>query len=431
MVTKLSQDILEDYLYKLNQFDVARERKAATPEHVLAILTARDEIHREITREDRTSLSFDPQRLIELDDRLRKNAGKMTKVVREKQLGRWRSSMGAGESAWWWWLEDAIDHPLDRFDGFFKLLVVMGWAINISLMINLAARFFSGGIGLAGVVAVALPSILGLLQIGSEFTKSGQVGFNRFLRFLRIPRQWREEIKLGLTIVILIGLCFLWSKLDYFSTLENISGEMNLQQRKFGQAEQNFLKAVALNPNGSTAHNNLGLLYDSLGQLDKAEKEYLIAITGNSLSVTSNLARLYIKQKKYSEAAALLSQALEKIEDQDKRESYGLKKKNEQEIISPQVQYDVYKNFGWVRLEQGHYEDAQALLEIALDKAKVSSMPSLNESTATAHCMLAMVLEKQKLPSKKEWRKCLSFGVSSNSDQDFWLFQAQKRLKNN
>ncbi|NJN48696.1 MAG: hypothetical protein HC805_01430 [Alkalinema sp. RL_2_19] len=109
--------------------------------------------------------------------------------------------MNPEEKAWWWWLERVTgNHPLNRLDGLWRLLMVAGWTANITLMVNLAAKFLGGGVGLAGVAAVALPSILGLLQIGTEFTKTGKEGFDQFLGMVRIPQQWREEVKLGLSV---------------------------------------------------------------------------------------------------------------------------------------------------------------------------------------------------------------------------------------
>ena len=55
---------------------------------------------------------------------------------------------------------------------------------------------FGWGVRLVGVAAVAVPSVLGLLQVGSEFTKVGKEGFDRFLGVIRVPQQWREEMKL-------------------------------------------------------------------------------------------------------------------------------------------------------------------------------------------------------------------------------------------
>jgi tetratricopeptide (TPR) repeat protein len=429
MVTKLSQDILEDYLYKLNQFDVARERKAATPEHVLAILTARDEIHREITREDRTSLSFDPQRLIKLDDRLRKNAGKMTKVVREKQLGRWRSSMGAGESAWWWYLEDAIDHPLDRFDGLVRFFTIVFWTVNITLMVNLAAKFLGGGVGLLGVAAVATPSILGLLQIGSEFTKSGQEGFNRLLRVVHIPKQWREELKLLLALGLFGFLCFLWMQLPEFSSRVNNSGINSFKAGKIGEAEQSFSKAIALYSDNSDAHYQLGILYDQLEQFEKAKKEYLTAVAGDSLGAYSRLGRLYIKERKYAQAVALLTQGLDKINE---KESISIDFGNLQQTVDSDTQYGLFKNLGWARLEQGRYEEAKSLLNIALSKTpKPEKNSNANDSInfGTAYCLLARVAERQKQDAQKFWSSCQQFGSASDTDQDSWLFQAEQTLK--
>jgi tetratricopeptide (TPR) repeat protein len=419
MATHTVSGILDDYASSLNQLEVARDKQKIRADHVLAILVIRDDVQRTIVADGCELSTAAVQRLIELDEQLRKNAGAMTQVVRERQLSRWRSTVNAEEKAWWWWLERVTgDHPLNRFDGLWKLLMVAGWTANITLMVNLAARFLGGGVGLAGVAAVALPSVLGLLQVGTEFTKAGKEGFDRFLGMVRIPQQWREEVKLGLTLAMFGLLCGMWLQLPEFSKAESRSGVKSFLAGKVGDAEQSFLKAIALDGDNADAHYNLGSLYDRLEQPDKAKKEYLIAIAGNLPDAYNNLARLYIKEKKpekYSQAAALLIQAIDKLDGQEK--------------IAPKVRYDLHKNLGWVRFEQKRLEEAREMLKVAIGIAEQSSSKSSVKPSA-AHCLLAQVLEQQKQPAVEEWRKCQKLGSVTEPDEDAWLYQAQQKLKN-
>lgn len=188
---------LDEYAASLKSLDAVKPPKKLRADQVLSVLVARDEVARSMGADDRDYFVGSVRRLIELDDRLRKSAGRMVRVIRTRELERWRSTVQPEESAWWWWLERVVvDHPLNRFDGVWRLMMVVGWTANITLMVNLAAKFLGGGVGLVGVATIAVPSVLGLLQVGSEFTKSGKEGFDRFLGVIRVPQQWREEMKL-------------------------------------------------------------------------------------------------------------------------------------------------------------------------------------------------------------------------------------------
>jgi tetratricopeptide (TPR) repeat protein len=413
---------LESYAVKLDQLEAMKGKKGKriTSSQVLEILVERDSVARAIADDGSRMTLIRVQRLLDLDERLRKSAGRIVWVLGERQIERWRSSIHPDEKAWWWWLERVVvDHPLNRLDGVWRLMMVVGWTANITLMVNLAAKFLSGGVGLAGVAAIALPSILGLLQVGSEFTKAGQVGFDRLLGRLRIPSQWREEVKLLLTLMMVGILVWTWLQLPEFSKAQNRSGKAKYAEGKgqIGEAEQDFLKAIALDSDNANAHYNLGDLHDRLEQSDKAKKEYLIAIAGDFPDAYNNLARLYIKEQKYAQAAALLWQGMGLLKERQDR----------QEKIDPKVQYDLHKNLGWVRLEQKRYDEAEDFLMTAV---ALGSSPEAVKfvNPSSAHCLLAQVLERQKQPAQEQWRKCQQLGSVTNPDEDSWLYEAQQKL---
>lgn len=419
----LRQRALDEYAVSLKSLDAVKSRKKLRAEWVLSILVARDEVQRSIAAEDHERSIAEVRRLIELDDRLRKGAGRMVRGVGIRQLERWRSTVNPEETAWWWWLERVVDHPLNRLDGLWRLMMVAGWTANITLMVNLAAKFLGGGVGLVGVAAIAVPSVLGLLQVGSEFTKSGREGFDRFLGVIRIPQQWREEMKLVITLGILVGLCMLWLQLPVFSKMESQSGVRSFAVGKLGDAEQSFQKAIALDAENVDAHYNLGSLYDYLEQPEKAKKEYLIAIAGNVPDAYNNLARLYIKEKKYPQAAALLIQ--------------GMSKQEKLEMIEARTRYSLAKNLGWVRLEQKREEEAQEWLKVAIGIAESTDGVKGSVNSGMAHCLLAQTMERQKqmvipVPGSLvngEWKKCRELGSITSPDEDALLYQADQKLK--
>lgn len=413
----LRQRALDEYAVSLKLLDAVKSRKKLRAEWVLSILMARDEVQRSMTTTEGQERSVaEMRRLIELDDRLRKGAGRMVRVVRTRQLERWQSTVQPEESAWWWWLERVVvDHPLNRFDGVWRLMMVVGWTANITLMVNLAAKFLGGGVGLVGVATIAVPSVLGLLQVGSEFTKSGKEGFDRFLGVIRVPPQWREEMKLVITVGIFAGLCVLWLQLPVFSKMESQNGVRSFAVGKLGDAEQSFQKAIALDGENADAHYNLGSLYDKLEQPEKAKKEYLIAIAGNVPDAYNNLARLYLQEKKYPQAAALLIQGMDK---QEKLES-----------IEAQTRYSLAKNLGWVRLEQKREAEAQEWLKVAIGIAESTEGVKVAINPGMAHCLLAQAMERQKQAAIGEWKMCRELGSVTNPDEDALLYQAHQKLK--
>ena len=78
------------------------------------------------------------------------------------------------------------------------------------------------------------------------------------------------------------------------------------------EADDNFKKAIALNPEEDITYVNYGNLLDQEGKKDEAVKAYLKAISVNSKNVEAhyNLGLLYVDQGKLKEAEFELSQAV-------------------------------------------------------------------------------------------------------------------------
>ncbi len=146
----------------------------------------------------------------------------------------------------------------------------------------------------------------------------------------------------------------------------NDCGVDNYLVKQYQLAQFYFQCALLLKPSYKKAHYNLGATYEKLHQLEKARSEYHIA-EGVS-EAYSNLARLYIQDKQYSEAIALLEKAFQK-------------KKAE---TDPLLRYALLKNMGWVLLEQQRYPEAETYLREAIE---------LMNTKAIAYKLLARLLE--------------------------------------
>jgi tetratricopeptide (TPR) repeat protein len=384
-------------------------------EQVLEVLKARDAVQVAL-KEHRSIPTSRLKKVIELDAVFREKAELITKAINcqtIEQFALWRESVHPPAEAWWWRLESlATPHPWDVCDWLWKCLTVAAWTANLSLLVNIATRFLSGGVGLGGAAAVIVPSILALLQASSELTKAGQEGFDKLLEKLKFPKQYREEAKLASALLLSGILIIIYFSLPLISNLYNRNGLKNYDERKLGEAEQDYLKAISMNADNIKAHYNLGNLYETWQDLEKAKKEYKIAVAGNLPQAYNNLARLYIQEKKYPQATFLLAQGL------------GLAKKKN---TAPEVIYSLFKNLGWVRLEQGRYEEAQQALQTALGIANNLEAAKLKPSAA--HCLLAQVLDKQKQPTALEqWQKCCQLGSWLNPDEDTWLHLSHQKL---
>lgn len=308
--------------------------KTITIEQVIEVLNARNDVQLALQGLKRVPTSRLHQ-VIELDDRLRELAADITKSIKTERWSKLRSSVHPSDDAWWWNLETvAPPHKWDRLDYLWKGLTVVFWTGNLSLLLNIATRFFGGGAGFWGAAAVIFPSIVALLQASSELTKAGKAGFDDLLTRLNIPLHFQEEAKFGSTLIVSGFLFILWINLPRFSQSYSYDGIINYTQGKIGNAEQSYLQAISIDPENLDAHFNLGNVYEDLRELDKAKKHYAIAVRGKIPDAYNNLARLYIKDsksKQYTEAAALLNTGLELAREQQS---------------NPEVKYSLFKNLG-------------------------------------------------------------------------------------
>ena len=218
----------------------------------------------------------------------------------------------------------------------------------------------------------------------------------------------------------MLGLLIIfWSALPSISNIYNYNGLTNKRQGNLGSAQQDYLRAISLNSDNVKAHFNLGNLYEEWEDLEKAKKEYAIAVAGYLPSAYNNLGRLYIKDKKYPQAAVLLAKGI------------GLASKNNSKY---EIRYSLFKNLGWATLKQNRYEESQAALNSAINITKNPKVAKYIHNPGSAHCLLAQVLEQQEksisLQELQEWQKCSKFGSRLNVDEYIWLHLANEKLQN-
>lgn len=129
----------------------------------------------------------------------------------------------------------------------------------------------------------------------------------------------------------------------------------------------------------------------------------------------NNLARLFIQKKEYPQAVALLNQGIIQASEQDS---------------FPEVKYNLFKNLGWARFQQGRDIEAQQALQVATGIASNPEIAKYIRNRGSAYCLLAQVLERQKQPSAiEQWQQCAHLGSTRDPDEDTWLYLAHKKLK--
>ncbi len=185
----------------------------------------------------------------------------------------------------------------------------------------------------------------------------------------------------------------------------NNSAYLYVYQRKYGEAESFFVKALEIiqkssgkdHPNYATLLNNLAELYRDQGLYDKAEPLYQEALEiietslGKShhdyVALLNNLAELYRDQGLYDKAEATLKEALE------------IRKKALGENHPLYVAF--LNNLGTLYKAQGLYDKAEPLFKEALEITE-KSLGKDHPSYATMLNNLAALYKDQGLYDKAE-----------------------------
>ena len=382
-------------------------------ERVLAVLNARDAVREALKHSVKLSPESQKQ-LFKLDRELKKKAGQIVKAI---SLEEWRESLEPPEEAWWWYLEtEAPPHLWDRWDWLWRGLTVAGWTVNLGLLADLISRFTSGGTGFAGAAAIALPSILTLLQAKSELTKTGQEGFDKLLRQLRIPKHFHEEARLATTLLLFALLIAFRTGFPTISNWYKQVGERHGNKGQLTSAEKYFKQALAIDPNNVEVNYNLGVIYEEMQEFEKAKMQYQLAVAGDFVTARNNLARLRILDGEPALAISLLDRGLKQVEAEN---------------APIYLEYSLLKNLGWALLEDERENKAESVLEAAI--ALASSPEGIEDinNRASAHCLLAKVYDKQEQETKAiaQWKECRKWGRFANLDEDRWLSEADKRLQ--
>jgi len=124
-------------------------------------------------------------------------------------------------------------------------------------------------------------------------------------------------------------------------------------------------KAITLDPNNASYHNNLGNLYNELNQLDRAEAELQLAIELDPEYVQAifNLGLVYKKKEQWDLARKHFKQAIEK----------------DNAFIDP------YIELAAIEITNGNYEQAKKILYKCMEFKNVSDYPQIFDNLGCVH----------------------------------------------
>ncbi len=321
----------------------------------------------------------------------------------------------------WWWFPHMSTSWLNYFDPIWTTLTIIWLASIFELLTDIATRLIGNGSpGTFGSIAIIFQSLLALLG-GGVITQKGQATVDRILSRWNMPRRIRKSlIFAGATVLLLF---FVWFRISLpkAAISYNNSALNDYSIGNLNSATSKLERAIELDPDYETAHYNLGVIYEELGQYQKAKVEYELAIAGASIPAFNNKARLLILEEDYKSAVNLLNKGM------------GLAKQNDTDTdpandTSPIIEHDLWKNLGWAEYSQGSLNDAEKSLKLAIDTAKSNDEQAIE---AAPYCLLAQTYEAMDRRGEAQlaWKGCIEYGKDpDNPEEDGWQKLAKKRL---
>lgn len=187
------------------------------------------------------------------------------------------------------------------------------------------------------------------------------------------------------------------------SKIHNNLGRLCAAQANYDCALDHYEIAIKLNPQYWEAYYNLGGLYDTWGRYPEARQYYQKVIDANTMispAASNNLARLKNLESDYQGAIALAQKALEQPPDSVDRTTKAA----------------LLKNLGWAFFEQRDFAIATQYLNSAL---------SLDPTRTEAQCLLAQIYQQQRNSKAADlaWTQCARSDPTLPEVQR-WLKQA-------
>lgn len=397
--------LLAEYSRALAMLDT--EGVPDLPLNLIATLRLRDEIAAHLETDRRVS-AREVVALAELDRTLKSLAVRVERTLGVAALKDLSATASRKRDAWWWNLDRSLPRPLFVWTA----LTALCFTATVSLLAEVARRFFAEGPDFAGALYTLVQALLALAA-GGTLVSAGSERLEGLLDSIRVRRRNHGRIQamfaLSTTLVALAGY---WS-LPLVARSYNDSGVKHTNAGDYSLAIQDFRRALSLSPDFPQAHYSLGRAHESVLEFDSAAREYqkAIEIDRQLYLAYNSLARLYIVHKNDpASALGLIDRALELQPGETSSES-----------AATQGRFALLKNRGWANLQLGN------LIQARVDLA---SAEQVIPNRAATSCLLAQVEEKQRsVKDSAYWDRCLGRSFGATDVEPAWISTAQDRLQ--
>jgi len=193
----------------------------------------------------------------------------------------------------------------------------------------------------------------------------------------------------------------------YRAALLNVEmGKTYLEQGQINRAKQKFVHALELKPKLPEAHTAMGYFYETVGDIEEAEKHHTQAISygDGKARYYNNYGTFLCRRARYKEADRAFNSAL----------------KDKQYIKTAEV----YENAGLCALQAQETQKAYAYLQTALQHDPSRSSASLE--------LAAMELSRNNTTAAAQYLNMYKGAASDPSPRGLWIgIQTYKKLRRN
>jgi hypothetical protein len=215
-------------------------------------------------------------------------------------LAQWRATFHPWAEAWWWFLGSTSDkevshsHPLDPL---FNGLTIAGLTAVGAYMTTFVQLFATGGFGFFETLGLVGQGGL-ILTVIRTLQNTGQEKIKNLLKKLNISPLFHSQATLGITAMLLLASVGVNNSLPEIGKWNYREGEKLYKDGLLVKAKAKYEQAAKIAPEDSDILIALGEIYESLGELEQAKKQYQRVVERGDASAFNNLGRVYISEKK-------------------------------------------------------------------------------------------------------------------------------------
>jgi hypothetical protein len=361
------------YIRKCEEIDQLDSEQAFNA--VLQVLMAKDVIFKIQEDQHLSSQTFINLHLLDIEfNDLKESISKASKTEYAKTL--LRHILIHNKPKWWKCLYKNKFQALTGFlindlDWVWKFFSTIFLIASTCIILNIAPRFWAGGVTPEGIIGIVVPSVLTFV-LSKDIFEQITNGYGVIERILKkfprlIPSSLHQELTFIISLIIFIAMIQWHGNLNRFSAcyynralygMKEVASEITVQNdpdllcrasfllsgtaerksvnkndfldnvilfaeewipkilhseytKSISQSENDLKRAIAINPDNYLAHFYLGWLYELRQDLKNAEIEYILAMQNNSLAARARLAKIYMDRPDKNstmKAATILTQ---------------------------------------------------------------------------------------------------------------------------